>query len=389
MPEVLIPQCVLLPSEVPPARIPTVAPVLSAEQLAGTIQHSLDEYLMLTPGERVLLIEEGASSGLVSEAFQEELRRRGNPLEVLKVWHQKVPQDDRLQVARILQGSHLDRNALERIRQNTAVILLPCSDPSSWIVDDRPMEKYLEGIETRVLAVIPSPEILVSPWARFPRTLHQAILEKVLTDLNSSPTLIFTSGQGASLISNFRAQRPTSKLVYFPPASVVELILEGDGQPDADGILVYSRLFSLPIPTIRMDVERSRVLSLDGAGSVTRLLTDQWTESGRGNLSRIRLGLNPKAFPYCPEGSLFPDWGCLAGVSRSGMSDFVFHTQGVQGDSGPWHFQVLFTNLNVGGSALIAERGHLLALDDTEVRSVAGEEADSLLTEEWVPALRP
>jgi hypothetical protein len=168
---------------------------------------------------------------------------------------------------------------------------------------------------------------------------------------------------------------------------------------------------SCEFPRIALRFDDNHLRSVEGGGTFGTWLKgrfiDQYKDvdfgyhKGAGNsfFEEFVIGYHPKAFPYL---------GSYSGTMRSvGMQWKVFRSGVVHvaiGSGGALlnadksikikkqhvDFELYFPTVTIAGKKIV-ENGHLLALDDPEVRKVAAKfgNPDELLKEAWIPKRLP
>jgi hypothetical protein len=185
------------------------------------------------------------------------------------------------------------------------------------------------------------------------------------------------------------------------------------GVEDGTGVIVGTGNHIGPHPYTKIHVENSTITRIEGGGKYGRELNEvleRTAESqypglpGKGLLHwwEAAIGTNPKV--HRPR----LDYGVGAvnglydrvrsGVVHIGMGSVI--SSGPERESlelglptGHFHIHLYFPTIELemlnGDSEIIIDNGHLLALDDPEVRAVAARfgDPDEMLREDWIPAV--
>lgn len=181
-------------------------------------------------------------------------------------------------------------------------------------------------------------------------------------------------------------------------------------KPDARGVIVARALHSGPIPEIKLYFDNGHVTRVEGggkAGEYIREALEKYKDiqapglpgPGPGWLEEVSLGTNPKAarpysFAEYERMGRYPSWS--HGRRRSGVIhmaigwSFHFDRGKPQPELPSNHrdFEIYFPTYYLDGVKIV-DNGHLLALDDPEIRKIAAKygDPDVLLREDWIPEL--
>lgn len=185
-------------------------------------------------------------------------------------------------------------------------------------------------------------------------------------------------------------------------------------KPDARGVIVTRALHSGPIPEMKIYFENGQVTKIEGGGKAGEYMREalekfkdtlypDYPGPGVGWLEEVSLGTHPKAAqPYSYEEyekmQRYPGWS--SGRRRSGVIHMAFGTNMHGGHTRDDYYkkaelpvnhrdiELYFPTYYVDGRVIV-EKGHLLALDDPEIRRIAAKygNPDELLREDWIPKL--
>ena len=405
------------------ARMPQVREPASVEELLPALrtvvtrkpQRVMNEGLALKPGERVFIVTDSTISPLLTEAFQQAIREAGGHVDVVN-----------------LEGYPSLEHPLDLVDGPNTTNWYP-----PWIWDGARQADVLlclaffkfphtpnlpfgrrdgqsgqtEAIPFKARPVqweLP-PDMLLSPALTYPLEVWDAIDDKTWELLGGARRIEITEGDGTHLTFDLTAEdwaAPTGReegrgdsgrpytpghiFVPFPKANR----LEGE-------ITIRSLTFGGPVEPTRLIVEGRKVTQVKGSGAFADRLRQSFEEykdltygglpgPGTDWISTFAMCTNPKfrrspSFETARGSARVHSW-CL-GHRRSG---FLHASVGaVLSDPNHKvirHFDMMFTTLTADGRPVI-ENGHLVALDDPDVRKVAERygDPDELLREDWVP----
>jgi hypothetical protein len=182
---------------------------------------------------------------------------------------------------------------------------------------------------------------------------------------------------------------------------------------DTNGIIAGTMNHIGPYPHLKMTLENSKVVAIEGGGvfgdKLRRLHDDTRDLQYPGHpgtgllwLWEASIGTNPKI--HRPRRGYLEGWVCgLYERMRSGVihlgygtvitTDLEREAAAAGLPVGHFHIHLYFATVSMqmadGDEVLLIEDGHLKALDAPEVRAVAAKygNPDELLTEDWVPAV--
>jgi hypothetical protein len=403
-------------------RMPQVREPTSAEELLPALrtvvtrkpQRSFNEGLALKPGERVFMITDSTISPLLSEAFGEAIRDAGghvdvvnlegyprmeDPMELVdtqntKRWYpdwiwEGAKQADVLLCLAFLKFPHTPNLPWGRGAQG-----------AGWSLKARPVQWELP------------PDMLLSPSLTYPLELWDAIDDKTWELMGDARRIEITEENGTHLTfdlkpedwsampgrpgadeEGFVSDRPYTPGHLFVPFPRARL-LEGE-------VVVRSLTFGGPVDPTRLTIEGRQVTKVEGSGAFAdrlRASFDDYKDQtfrglpgpGSNWVSTFAMCTNPK-FRRSPSyesarGSARVHSWCL-GHRRSGFLHGSVGAALVEPDHKLIrHFDMMFPTLIADGRPVI-EDGHLVALDDPQVRQVAERygNPDELLREDWVP----
>jgi hypothetical protein len=273
--------------------------------------------------------------------------------------------------------------------------------PADWKLEGRAVQWELP------------PDMLLSPALTYPLDVWDAIDEATYQSMANAKHMEITEDIGTHLSFDLtredwaaiegRGDRedagfPAAKLPYVPGHLFIPFpkSLKFEGQ-----VVINSLTFGGPVEPTKLTVDGRRVTQVEGSGNFADALRYSFEKyknetykglpgPGANWISTFATCTNPK-FRRSPNwestrGSARVHSWCL-GHRRSG---FLHASVGAALESKNSklirHFDMAFTNVYADGKPMILD-GHLLALDDPEVRKVAERhgDPDEILREDWVP----
>ena len=253
-------------------------------------------------------------------------------------------------------------------------------------------------------------EALASSFATWPRELEIAIGRKANSQVIEGKKVRVTDPEGTDitfegydLIEGGRLGDPNTPYRGFSGMAVG---LVPARYQNAEGIIVSSSMHSGimgPVPTVKTIIEKGRAVQIEGSG----LLVDEWRrnfekhrdknygnypEAGIGTLEECMWGTHPKArrFPAHLFSGTEYMWNWMMGSRRSGTVHFGIGSGGSSEAEGlpsqHGDLELFWPTLTLDEETLI-DNGHLLVLDDPEIREIAKKYGDpeEVLKIEWEP----
>jgi len=279
-----------------------------------------------------------------------------------------------------------------------------------------------------------TPEMVMTSANTIPTELIDAIDEWTWSRIRAAKLVHITDPEGTDLTYTNRDEYYDAKREYFNEKQVQiwyphnvpygRTYLSGHlwGKPnfllpkgleDGHGVIAGTANHIGPVEYIQLMVNDSRITSIEGGGRfgdklravMERTKNVQFPHlPGKGQLYwwEASIGTNPKI--HRPRKDFLTGRvTCIYERTRSGVIHIGFGTvttswpemEAAQAQLGPGHFHVhlYFPTVTLdmlgGGKEVLIEDGHLLALDDSEVRKVAAQygDPDELLKEDWIPAM--
>jgi hypothetical protein len=253
-------------------------------------------------------------------------------------------------------------------------------------------------------------EHLASKWATFPREVELAIGKKAIDHVRGGKKITITDPEGTNItcegygIIGGKDKNLGSTEFFYRTFQGVMVGLDPKPELSCNGVIVSSSTHTDPITTMKVTIERGQAVKVEGGGTLGKRWTQAF-EKGKniswGNdhpgpgcnwVEEFMWGTHPKPFRLDPRGmpGQSRDSGWEAGDRRAG----VLHTGIGSGQNLPIEglpkqhrdLTMYHPTVVIDGKTVI-EDGHLLALDDSEVRQVAEKygDPDELLGIEWEP----
>jgi len=391
-------------------RSPAVVEISSVEDLLPIVRtivqrqgYQMLEGLNVKPGMKVLMVTDTTNDPLVVEAFRIAIREAGGLLESIEL----VGYPEMTEPVELVDAMFSNRwwpawvwSATESadLMLHMAMLKVPHT-PNLPVSHDRSRIVDLECSNRDQL----TPE-----YHTFPRELRDTIDRKVWEVLGYAQRIEVTDAEGTELrcsVSKEEWQREVAKqekrggLPYQSGHLQVPL-----PSTNLEGVLATSSLtFGGPVPRTFCTVQGGQVAAVEGGGKFGEALrkdTEQYRDlrfsgypgPGVNWLSTMGICTHPKArrsiyYDELTGSARVHAWAI--GHRRSGVIHSSIGEGLVREDYKVIrHVDLYFGTLAADGKKVI-EGGHLLALDDPEVRAVAQRhgDPDKLLHVDWVPAV--
>ena len=278
-----------------------------------------------------------------------------------------------------------------------------------------PLDELMKknNLNFRVVSVRPvNKEHLASKWARFPRELELAIGQKALDQVRGGKKITITDPEGTNITCDGYKLIGGKKIThgaaefFFRLFQGVMIGLDPKPEVTCHGVIVSSSTHTEPIPTIRLTVERGQVVQVEGGGSVGKrwaqcfekdkdiVYGDDHPGPGCNWIEEFMWGTHPKPFRLVPKGldGTARSFAWEAGDRRAGVLHIGIGTgQNPPKEGAPKQHKDLsmfHPTVIIDGKTII-KSGHLLALDDPEIREIAKKygDPDELLRIEWEPEM--
>lgn len=382
----------------------------------------------IVKGDKILLVALSEHHPLVINAFRAALIEKGARVDLLTLDSTPVAPPEELPAHEIIslgqeEGdySYYYSVMCDLIRTSTARAMIR-------------EEKYTKIISG---AAGPIPEVPV-PWLRFsfpdledfaagiidfPTELWTTISRKTFDRIMSCHSLTFTDPEGTEIKwTNYNDEREFIRgHMLARPYNIGHGF---NGRDDCTGVVAGTTNHMGAYPHIKVHIEGGQVARVEGGGKygdVWREKLEKYRRTELPPLSRdyshlekyqiaepglfwyfeCAIGAEPGVFRLMKEG-LFQCYANFLHERR--RTGFVHHGFGppALGESEmiaaglPWvhvHVHSMFATMvgitSKGEKVTIIDRGHLVALDDEEIKTLAGKygDPDSLLREAWFPAM--
>ncbi len=243
------------------------------------------------------------------------------------------------------------------------------------------------------------PDVLLSSCMTYPSDVWEAIDRRTLELYNRARRIEITDRDGTDLTFELNAEDWESGDNFSHPG---HLFIPFPQNCRLRGVVAFRSLtFGGPVPLTKLHIEDRQVVEVEGGGEFGERLKKSFSDyrnvsfknlpgPGCNWVSTFAFCTNPKfrrspVFSRVQSSARVHAW-CM-GHHRSG----VIHASIGSAMDGPnhkliRHFELVFPTMVADGKVVI-QNGHLAALDDPEVRSVAQQHGDpnELLLEDWIP----
>lgn len=265
---------------------------------------------------------------------------------------------------------------------------------------------------------------LTGPSTTFPREVNELVnrkLHAVFQESARGGRVHLTDKEGTDISWTMFDEYYGNEYLWARPEPIWGHVMAHATPPiidreDADGVIAGTlNHFSRPFPVIRTYYEGGKLVNVEGGGAYG----DGWREmveetkdvkypcfpsKGLFWLFEAAIGTNPKVLPEPPERMRWLSSGGgekerhragalhmgIGTIWRDATEDWAAE-QGIL--NGHLHIHQFFATLTVttrtGGTINVIDDGHLVLLDDSEVRTVAGRygNPDEVLAESWTPSI--
>jgi hypothetical protein len=253
-------------------------------------------------------------------------------------------------------------------------------------------------------------EHLVSKWARYPREVEMAIGKKAIDHVRGGKKITITDPEGTNItcdgygIIGGKDKNLGAEEFYYRTFQGVMVGLDPKPELSCNGVIVSSSTHTEPIPTMKVTIKNGQAVKVEGGGTLGQRWTNAfekgkttvWGDDHPGPgcnwVEEFMWGTHPKTFRLTPRGlpGQGPDSGWEAGDRRAGVLHIGIGTgQNLPIEELPKQHRdlTLYHPTVVIDGKTVIKNGHLLALEDPEVREVAKKygDPDELLGLEWQP----
>ena len=397
-------------------------------QPPGQHFHSSKPSYNIKPGDKILFVVLSEYSPMVIEAMCRAMREKEAQVDLLTLDSTPVAPPEELAVHEALAHG---KEEGDYNYYYTMITNLIRTDTARAMVDLEGYDMVIAGA-AGPLPVEPFPwhrfnfvtlEDFMSPLIDFPPELNRAVNQTTWGQILSCEKMRFTDPEGTDIQwTNYQDERP-----YLENHLLARPLNIGhgfDGKDDCTGVIAGTLNHLGAFPYCKAYLEGGQVVRVEGGGKygeVWRELLEKlkdvkmpsfFVKRGEDRMYEIKdrgffwymecaIGTAPGVSRLPSEGLFQRYANCLHDRMRSG---YVHHGLGanMRGPQElikaglPWvhlHIHSIFATLegtnSKGETITIIDKGHLTALDDADVRSLAGKygDPDELLTEIWFPAL--
>lgn len=371
------------------------------EIMAG-VRNCVRNWGEVKSGDEVVIMTTTETNPVVSEAFAVACEEAGGKVTLITLKGQSAI--DGTDATEFVPVQWWPQSAIRAMFGSDVTFnLTRWSDVHSFGQDN--FENLLKEHKTRFVRVqINTKEGLASSWATFPHELDQLLGYKAHQQVKDGKRVRVTDPAGTdvsftyTILTSFRLKKEPSYRRTFGSRNV------GLVPHEANGTIVSSSLHFGPMPTMKITVENGRGTKIEGGGKAGALWSYIWERDkdakpiyhpgpGVNWLEECMFAIHPKARRvlggYSGQNAA---WAWEGGDRRAGILHFGFGDGGIMTEEMPrlvhHHRDVVihYPTVTVDGKTII-DNGHLLLLDDAEVREVAKKygDPDEVLRVEWVP----
>jgi hypothetical protein len=408
--------------------IPDRYKVTSIEQLMPGTRYYLEHATKLQKGEQVLIVDDSKTGDpLITEAWARAARERGAIVDVVTLdltSHRAKPEVGPMgSEAKSWWPTWLDY----AIMKADATLVLAPININHGIKRQMVEEKWNRGRIGLPGNIYTREQLAFIKWTTYPAELDVALQRKLYeqTDVNNGPKVIRMTNQlGTDLTFTEDVDREWIRQHFAYDLTRVEVMFTHrteymfihnkispglSKKPDAHGVIVTTSLPTGPTPPLKLYIEGGRIVRVEGdspAAEEWRRGIEKYKDvdygfphgQGVAWVEGVYFGTNPKVIRpdffnpnYFQEQGSYNYWWCE--IKRSGFIHIGFGKgwsglDGVKADLPTWHRDVFLPYPTVWvNEKKIIDNGHLMLLDDPEIRRLAAKygDPDELLREEWIP----
>ncbi|MBI2821227.1 MAG: hypothetical protein HYX74_03290 [Acidobacteria bacterium] len=404
--------------DLPEPREPDVKPVTRVEEFLPGLRKYI-ESAEPKRGEVALVVTGQSTSPLINEGVIRLLKEKGVTFNLVMIPDfEGMTNCGELQEKLWIDGTNGGWwppwvwKLIEEIKPHIVYQLTMMAQNHNWR-DGIPVYRWFQrqGIRSRALASsvghptwypVGGPETLsYEPYYNFPVPLWEAIRDRTNAPLPKS-------GWALAEVTDPNGTNFTVEINYDPQVP---------GQParegfrNARGIIVSATSHSCEFPRMEMTFKDNRLAEIKAGGSFGEWMKQRFLNQykdvdfgyhgGPGNnfFEEFVIAYHPKVFPYLngytgTMRSVAMQWK----VFRSGVLHVAIGSGGailnadksIKVKKQHVDFELFFPTITIAGKTLI-RHGHLLTLDDPEIRKIAAKygNPDELLQEAWIPKRRP
>jgi hypothetical protein len=396
--------------DAPRPRWPEIPRVDSVEQLLPKAKHlvlrrggQFLDGLNLKPGMKVVILCDSTNDSLVREAFCQAIQGEGGKVDVIMLHGYPGMTDPVELVDSMFSRNWVPSWVWEPIRE--ADVLMQAAHMKRAHTPNLPVSGRSGG-RPLVVDMEWTADLLASDYEDFPLELRDTIDKKTWELLGEAKEISLTDLEGTDLSLSLtdedwkRARQRAMErqgLPYMPGHLMVPL-----PHKTLQGVFATSSLtFGGPVPRTRMRVEGGQVVRVEGSGKLADTLAESFEKHKGAQFPKYPgLGANwVSTMGICthPQARRSPRFDEMTGSGRVHAWAFGHRRSGVihmsigeamvsQDYKIIRHFDLYFPTLIADGRKVI-EKGHLMALDDPEVRQAAAKygSPEELLREGWIP----
>lgn len=386
-----------LPVVLPKPKAPTLPKVSGAADLERGAQTCLKDWVFLKKGDRLLILTDDSVPSMIPQAFESAAKSMGAGA-VDQFSLGAAPAGELSELARQVGSQKLPSEAWRQIEAHDVIVSPAFLFHLDLSREGRSFSEWLAEQRKRFAHVVAVPELLASSWAVYPPALLEELGEGFRLAFQNAKACIVAT-QDAEVVVNFEGGKRTASLVglplkdrfgatVFPPSPRFRINLAPGSSTVGD--MVTRRFFAESVEAVSFGLTASRIEAL--TESFARRFLPLSVDAGSQQLVEISIGLSPHAAPASSEGDAFSPgmWNRFAQLQRSGVAHFVTSHWPASLTSDPWFpwgFELFFPSVNVDGTRVVVELGHVNDLDQPALRARAAKFGDpeQLLTELWIP----
>lgn len=325
-------------------------------------------------GEKVLVLCDSNSDARIAHVFAAVCREVGADVSVMFMESRSIP--------------HEEPPAVVAAAMKASDVFFEICEP--MILYAKACREAKEAGARHICCAMDSLAALCTEGARWPLEITFEVCRKVFAQWRSGKEIHVTAENG----TNIKAQLKPGNVVGGPMVPVepgtFELFAGGTGDVGmwpawtAEGVLVFDCLHTFPglvHPKTKMYVEKGQVVKIEGGAEHVKFFEEMKAKYGPDawHLGELMIGLCPKARITIDDPSHLEAHrhaGCLH--AATGMSVDFYRDPADRTTMKPptvdpgIHLDhlVIEPNIYIDGVACV-EKGHLLALDDPDVRGIA------------------
>jgi len=388
--------------------MPKVKRVKNVEELLPMAKHMVShdppnmyDGIEVKKGQRVLIVNDQTADQLVFEAFSTAIRERGAHLTVINLEGFVNLKNAGELVDSTFSNAWYPSWVWEAAKEADVILLTAFLKPPHTPLPRLPNNPVLDNLEL-------TSDLMISEHQTYPVEIRDTIDRVAWEKMANCKKIKWTDLEGTDLDLNLSDQewkKHTERLLKKSGLPYMHGHLQlPSPSVGINGIFVSSSLtFGGPIPRITLTIEKGLIVKVKGGGVFEERLKESFKKyanlaspacpgPGINWLTTIGICTNPKIrrSPFFDE---------LSGSARVCAWTFghrragVFHSSVGEGYISTTHKLIrhmdTYFNTLVTEKGTIMENGHMLALDDPEVRKIASKygDPDKLLTESWIPAV--